>query len=146
MMSGHSVFLHRVAYHETDAMGVVHHSNHIKYFEEARVEWLRSKGLMEIHQPYGPFVFAVVQLETRYFKPARFDEELEVWVQARLRGARIEFQYALWSKRQEAVIATGSTQLVPINEQFRPSRLPEAAQKVFAREPWSEAWPPAFPG
>ena len=30
------VFKRRVAYHETDALGVVHHSNHIKYFEEAR--------------------------------------------------------------------------------------------------------------
>jgi acyl-CoA thioester hydrolase len=141
-MPRHFVFAHRVAYHETDAMGVVHHSNHIKYFEEARVEWLRSKGLMELHQPYGSLVFAVVKLETRYLKPARFDEELEVWVQGRLEGAKIQFQYALWSKHQKTIIADGWTTLVPINEQFRVARLPESAVRGFSDEPWSEVWPP----
>lgn len=135
-------FPRRVAYHETDAMGVVHHSNHIKYFEEARVEWLRKKGLIEIHTPYGPYTFAVLHLENRYFKMARFDDELEVWVQSRLQGAKIHFQYALWSKRLAAVIADGKTTLVPLNEQMRPAKLPPAVVELYARERWDEIWPP----
>lgn len=132
----------RVAYHETDAMAVVHHSNHVKYFEEARVEWLRDRGIMSIHQPYGPYVFAVVKLETRYFKPARFDDALEVWVQSRLEGARIVFQYALWCERLGEVIADGRTELVPANQELRPVRLPPSVREVFAREAWLESWPP----
>jgi acyl-CoA thioester hydrolase len=141
-MNDHFVFLRRVAYHETDAMGVLHHSNHVKYFEEARVEWLRAKGLVNIHQPYGPYVFAVVNLEMRYSKPARFDDELEIWVEARIEGAKIQFQYAMWSKRLKTVIADGATTLVAINDELRAVRLPEAAQKVFASGSWSEIWPP----
>src|SRR3954469_13437408 len=78
------VYPRRVAYHETDAMGVLHHANHIKYFEEARVEWLRNRNLIANHQPYGPYIFAVTHQEARYFKPAVFDEPLEVWVQAKM--------------------------------------------------------------
>jgi acyl-CoA thioester hydrolase len=136
------IYSHRVAYHETDAMGVVHHANHLKFFEEARVAWLRDRGLMEIHQPYGPYVFAVVKAETRYLKPARFDDQLEVWVQGHLEGARIVFRYALWSVTAQQMIADGETHLVPINEKFLPAKLPPAARDVFAREPWSEVWPP----
>jgi acyl-CoA thioester hydrolase len=133
---------HRVTYYETDAMGVVHHSNHIKYFEEARVAWLRDRSLIEIHQPYGPLVFAVIKLETKYFKPARFDDELEIWTQARQVGARLEFQYAIWSKRIEVVIAIGHTLLAPIDVNFRVAKLPAQAQQIFANESWSETWPP----
>ena len=35
----------RVEYHHTDQMGIVHHSNYIKFFEAARTEWLRAAGL-----------------------------------------------------------------------------------------------------
>jgi len=135
----------RVAYHETDAMGVVHHSNHIKYFEEARVAWLRDRGLMDVHTPYGPLIFAVLRLENRYFKPARFDDELEVWVQSRFEGARIHFRYALWSLRLESVIADGTTVLVPLSADFRPTKIPPRIVDAYATEPWSDVWPPVRP-
>lgn len=136
------LFPRRVAYHETDAMGVVHHSNHIKYFEEARVEWLRAKGMIGIHTPYGPYTFAVLELQNRYYKMARFDDELEVWVQSRLKGAKILFQYALWSKRLEAFIADGTTTLIPLNEEMRPTKLPSEVVDIFRAEKWDEEWPP----
>lgn len=133
----------RVAYHETDAMAVAHHASYVKWFEEARVEWLRAAGLMEHHQPYGPFVFAVVALENRFRKPARFDDELDVWTQARLEGRlRIRFQYALWSKRLQRFIAEGRTELVALTEGFKPTRLPLELCARFEREPWSDVWPP----
>ena len=36
--------LHKVQYYETDQMGVVHHSNYIRWFEEARAEWMEAVG------------------------------------------------------------------------------------------------------
>ena len=140
MSQSYFVYPHRVAYHETDAMGVVHHSNHIKFFEEARVEWLRDRGLSEIHAPYGPYVFAVTKLEMRYFKTARFDDQLEVWVQGRAVGARIHFRYALYSLRLRAIIADGTTELVPVTADLKATRLPFEALEQFRREPWSETW------
>ena len=137
------VYRLRPAYHETDAMGVCHHSAYVKWFEEARVEWLRETGLMAHHQPYGPLVFAVISLQNRYFRPARFDDELEVWTQARLEGAlRIHFQYALWSKSAARVIADGRTELVAIGADFKPAKLPEDLRESFRQQPWREVWPP----
>ena len=34
----------RVRYYETDCMGIVHHSNYIRFYEVARTEMLREFG------------------------------------------------------------------------------------------------------
>lgn len=134
---------HRVAFHDTDTMGVVHHSNYIRYFEEARVAWLRERGLIELHQPMGPWAFAVIELDCRYIKPARFEDELVTRVEGIVKGLRLKFRYAIWSKRLESWICTGHTILVPLNKDLRPTRLPEAVLQQFGAESWSETWPPA---
>ena len=39
------MYTHRVQYYETDQMGIVHHSNYIRWFEEARIDWMRDCGI-----------------------------------------------------------------------------------------------------
>ncbi len=141
------LFIYRkhVAFHETDTMGVVHHSNYVRYFEEARVAWLRARGLIEWHAPMGPYTFAVVDIEARYLRPAKFDDEIEVYLQVAARGARLEFQYAIWNLRLETWNATGRTSLVPLNSDLKPVKLRTEVRAVFLREPWCDVWPPAPP-
>lgn len=140
--SGH--FIHRlyVAFHETDTMGVVHHSNYVRYFEEARVAWLREKDLMKHHAPFGPYTFAVTDLGVKFLKPAKFDDLLEVWVQVRTQGARIVFQYAIWNTRTQEWNASGFTELVPINDELRAVKPPGEVRDVIRAEKWDETWPP----
>lgn len=133
------VYRQRVAFYETDAMGVVHHANHVRYFENARLEWMRDAGLIDLHHPYGSFVFAVHEQSSRYLKTLKFDEEIEIRLQAKLEGARIRFQYVIWSSLQNAIVATGATALVPVTAgDLKPARLPREAREVFARSPWDE--------
>ncbi len=141
-MGAYHVYPRRVAYYETDAMGVLHHSNHVRYFEEARVALLRDKGWMGIHHPTGPYVFAVTEQSARYYKPAVFDEPLEVWTQIRREGARLVFQYALFSRKTGAVIADGVTRLVPIDSSFKVAKLPASFIEAVGREAWDAVWPP----
>jgi len=141
-MRDYNIYHLRVAFHDTDAMGVVHHSNHIKYFEDARVEFLRKKNMMRYHYPTGPLVFAVIELWTKYFKTAKFDDELQVWTQARLGGLRVYFQYALFSKALNSFIAQGTTELIALGTDLKPKRLPPEFVASFDREVWDEVWPP----
>ncbi len=131
-----------VAFHDTDAMGVAHHGSYIHFFEEARVDWLRELGLMAIHIPQGPYIFAVADLNCQYLKPALFDDKLEIFVECRVDGARLEFRYAIWLERIEAYVATGVTRLVPMGRDLRVRRLPADAREKLASLPWSEQWPP----
>jgi acyl-CoA thioester hydrolase len=69
----------RVRFHETDAMGVVHHASYLHYLEDARVDFLRQLG-----RPYSALrdvdgiEFAVIGIELAYHAPLRFDELFEV--------------------------------------------------------------------
>ena len=72
------VLTKRVAFHETDCMGIVHHSNYAKYFEEARVEYIYSKKLDQHHAPKVDYTLAVVSLEVQYRRPLKVNDVFEV--------------------------------------------------------------------
>ena len=146
MMPSSYVYRRRVAYHETDAMGVLHHANHIKYFEEARVAWMRDRGMLDFQRPYDRTTFAVIKLANRYFKPVQFEDDIEIILQTRAHSAvRVEFQYAMWSRRIQAIVGDGNTVLVPIKTDFKPGRMDAGTLAIFQREPWDEQWPPKEP-
>ncbi|SJM91257.1 acyl-CoA thioesterase [Crenothrix polyspora] len=69
----------RVYYEDTDAGGVVYHTNYIKFFERARTEMLRSMGFEqdELVTNAG-VIFAVRSVQVDYLSPARFNEYLSV--------------------------------------------------------------------
>lgn len=67
-----------VYYEDTDAGGVVYHSNYLKYFERARTEMLRSIGVSQqvlLEQGTG---FVVRHMEIDYLQGARLDDQLSV--------------------------------------------------------------------
>lgn len=101
-----------VHFHETDAMGVMHHSAYINIFEESRIGWLRAHGMLDIHAPKGDYVFAVKALSVHYLRPLRFSEEFKCCVSFRLRGVRLVFDYLLY--KEEILIAEANTELVPL--------------------------------
>ena len=72
----------RTYYDDADVSGVVFHSNHIKFLEHARTEWLRFLGFeLDKLREQDNFVFAVRQLQIDYFQPAFFNDELQVITQ-----------------------------------------------------------------
>jgi acyl-CoA thioester hydrolase len=68
----------RVYYEDTDAGGVVYHANYLKYFERARTEYLRERGLSVGELARRGFIFPVVHLEIDYRAPALHDDLLRV--------------------------------------------------------------------
>jgi acyl-CoA thioester hydrolase len=98
----------RVRYKDTDTMSVVYYGNYLTYFEVARVEYLRERGLpmsevdRRIHMP-------VVEAHVRYVKPARLDDLLEVTSRVSERKrASFTFSYEIRNETKE-LVATGYT-------------------------------------
>src|SRR5436190_22940086 len=82
----------RVGFSDTDAQGVVYYGRYNPYFDLARVEYLRSLGLLHRSED-GDFVMRANDVE--YFAPARFDDELEIYVRAsRLGRTSVTFEFA----------------------------------------------------
>lgn len=137
----HYTYIHRVSYHETDAMGVVHHSNYLRIFEDARVEWINERNLKEIHYPHSEMTLAVLETSTRHLRPAFFNDKLSVQLQVRREKLKIRFRYAIYSERFEAPIGIGDVLLVPLNRENKPTRLPQALIDAVEKEKWIETWP-----
>ena len=67
-----------VRYYETDQMGIVHHSNYIRYFECGRTDMLRKLGLPIEKIEESGVMLPVVSVECRYKVPARLGDTLRI--------------------------------------------------------------------
>lgn len=78
----------RVYWEDTDAGGVVFYANYLRFLERARTEWLRTLGFGQEALRTDPGVlFVVAELHLQYRASARLDDELQVSVVVRERGA-----------------------------------------------------------
>lgn len=115
----------RVYYEDTDLGGVVYYANYLKFLERARTEWLRALGfeqteLAAVHR----IVFVVRSITLEYLKPARFNDELEITVEAREVGAsRIELNQRV--RRGADDLVEARVELACVNTAaFKPVRIP----------------------
>ena len=125
----------RVRYAETDQAGMAHHSAFLPWFEEGRIELLRSLG-----KPYQQFEsegihFPVREALCRYWVPARFDDVLLVTTQVeQVRGASARFGYRITREADDALIAEGHTLHACVNDEGKVTRFPQAIRQLLRSE------------
>ncbi len=86
-------FKYRVYYEHTDAGGVVYHSRYLNFFERARTDWLRQRGIIQsdLHKQLN-IIYVVTAADLKFKKPARMDDTLKVTCKMiRLRRASVDF-------------------------------------------------------
>lgn len=117
-------FEHRVGFHETDAMGIVHHSNYLKYCEDSRVRWLETHDKSYREWMEMGLHFAVTRVELDYRYSTRFDEILEVttWLEW-ARGASLAMAYRIVCEGN--LVLTGVTEHASVNHEGRVRRIPK---------------------
>jgi acyl-CoA thioester hydrolase len=100
----------RVGFSDTDAQGIVYYGRYNPYFDLARVEYLRSLGLL--YAPtFGNFVMRANDVE--YFAPAVFDDEIEVDVRiARFGRTSVTYEFAAYRVADDVLMATAHQTLV----------------------------------
>ena len=118
---------YKVHFFDTDTMGVVHHSNYIRWFEIGRVEYLRSIGIDLNDMMLDGILFPITKVEAQYHSPAYFDDLLEIETTAvALTKAKMEFEYKVFRNGDDKVLVTGFTQNVFTNkESGKITRLPD---------------------
>ena len=124
----------RVEYHHTDQMGIVHHSNYIKFFEAARTEWLRAAGLTYAEMERRGVMMPIVDVQIKYRQPAYYDEVLSITTSvSEMPMARMTFHYEIRGEDGREV-ASGMTTLGFIDSiTRRPQRVPQWLMEVLER-------------
>ncbi len=113
----------RVVFDDLDAIGIVHNSVYIKYFERGRVEYLKKLGYEMTPDIFsGPLKTAVIENLIQYKSPAFFDEELILYLRAvYIKNSSMKVQYSLEKSKDNSVVATGHTIVVNLDSKgFKP--------------------------
>ena len=70
--------MHKVQYYETDMMGIAHHSNYIRWMEEARIDMMDRMGFPYRRMEAEGVLSPVKSLQVNYLKPCTFGDEVEI--------------------------------------------------------------------
>ena len=115
----------KVQYYETDQMGVVHHSNYVRYFETGRTELMRHLGLFYKSLEESGTVMPIVNVEVRYFYPAYYDDI--IFIRSTIKEipkARITFNYEIYNEERKLLASGSTTSAFTDKATGRPQRAP----------------------
>jgi acyl-CoA thioester hydrolase len=114
----------RVRYPEVDAMGFLHHSRYLQYFEMGRVELLRSFGHSYADLERQGVLFVVVRVECRFKAPARYDEELALTTRI-VKQTHVRIDHAYELKRGPTLLAEATTTIACVDRDGNLRQIPE---------------------
>ena len=126
-------YVHKVQYYETDRMGITHHSNYIRWMEEARVYFLEVNNC-----GYGKiekigFSSPVLGIECSYKRTTTFDDEVEIEIKmTEYNSVKMVYEYVMKNKTTGEVAFVGKSSHCFINGEGRPINLKKYAPEIDA--------------
>lgn len=117
-------YIHKVHYYETDQMGITHHSNYIRWMEEARVAFLEETGWgyerMETEGIFSP----VIHIDCDYKKTTTFPDEIAIeTVIEEYNGVRLKIQYTMKDRKTGEIRAEGRSAHCFLDREGKPVRM-----------------------
>jgi acyl-CoA thioester hydrolase len=137
-MSGSAPHLHtvRVRYAESDQMGLAHHSAYVDWFEEARIEFMRSRGVIYRELEAQGILMPVIAVEVAYKRSVRFDDVLDLETTVELKGpGRLTFTTQVKERGSALTVARGQVTVVATSRDGKPIRLPQAVGQLIGAVP-----------
>ncbi len=109
----------RVRYKDTDAMGVVHHSNYVNFYESARTELLREFGTTYKILEESGVMLPVKTVSMEFFTPGRYDDLLTVRIILReAPAAKMVFDHEIYNEAGD-LVNKGTVVLAYMNAETR---------------------------
>lgn len=127
-------FERRINYYETDRMGVVHHSNYIRFLEEARCQMLDDNNM-----PYSAFeaqgvMIPVLGVNCDYKLHVTFDDIIEIKPFVKdFNGVRLTMGYQITNKKTGDLVLTGETKHCFTDLNLRPIRLQKQIPEFYEK-------------
>lgn len=123
----------RTHYYETDKLGIVHHSNYIRWMEEARVDFLKQIGLSYIDMEERNVSSPLVSSACQYKKAVHFDDVISIGIRVtQYNSVKIMFHYDMINQRTGEICCTGMTEHCFTTGEGRPLILKKAHPQVDA--------------
>ncbi|SFO49195.1 acyl-CoA thioester hydrolase [Pseudobutyrivibrio sp. JW11] len=126
-----SKYIHIVQYYETDKMGITHHSNYIRWMEEARVDFLNQIGWPFDKLETLGIVSPVLNVSCDYKLSTVFSEKIAIVVAVKeFKGVKLFLSYTM-ENEEGKVVCTGTTSHAFLNTQGRPIRMKQEYPEFY---------------
>ena len=126
----------RVRYAETDASGMVYHSNYIVWFELGRGEWFWQQGRDYHHDVEERGLnWPVIELSARYVAPSRYGDRVTIrtWL-GEVQSRVFVIEYEVVNAETQQVLCTGWTKHMNVGTDWRPRVLPAELREFMTQE------------
>ncbi|MCR5733620.1 MAG: acyl-CoA thioesterase [Lachnospiraceae bacterium] len=114
-------YVRKVNYYETDKMGITHHSNYIRWMEEARIDYLDQAGMGYRKLEEDGVISAVIGIECEYKKATTFGDTVEITVEVEeYTGAKLILSYIMLDVKDRKIVFRGRSTHCFLNKSGRP--------------------------
>lgn len=115
---------HKVQYYETDQMQVVHHSNYVRWFEEARTVCLEQIGLPYDEMERSGVMCPVLEINAKYLQTVRFGDTVSIRTRiSSYNSVKLAMEYEIVNHRTGKVHCTGTSKHCFLNGEYKPVSL-----------------------
>lgn len=126
MIKGRFERTFRVYSEDVDHMGIVYHANHLKFYERARAELLRSSGKILPELKQQGIQFAIYEINIKYLKPALLDDLLSIITEYKKKQATGLLFNQQMVNQFGKLLSEVVVHVVCVNDQLKPMRLPKS--------------------
>lgn len=126
------IYEKKINYYETDRMGITHHSNYIRFAEEARVDILGRIGLPYSKIESEKILIPVLEVNCKYKHSTTFEDVILIDVKVKeCKGARITFEYKMTKKDTGDLVAEMESTHCFTNENLRPINIKKVKHEWY---------------
>jgi acyl-CoA thioester hydrolase len=124
----------RVIYADTDAMGIVYHTNYIKWFEVGRNELMRQLGIAYTEMEQLGFNLPLTKVSCHYLLPARYDDIVIAETKIEyIKRASMKFNSYLWDEKRGKLLVEGYTVHACVNTEGKIRRIPPQILELLTK-------------
>lgn len=114
-------YIHKVQYYETDRMGITHHSNYIRWMEEARLEFMEEIGIGYDKMESLGIISPVIRVTCDYKSTTTFPDKINITLSIKsYNSVKLVLGYEMKNAKTKDIVATGESQHCFLNGEGRP--------------------------
>ena len=126
------IYKRKINYYETDRMGIVHHSNYIRFLEEARCAWLEYYNLPFAYIEEQGITIPVLEVECKYKNHVTLGDTITIKpIVSKFNGIRMEIIYEVLEEKTKEIIIEATTKHCFTDRNLRPINLKKHNQEIF---------------
>ncbi len=127
-------YTHQAQYYETDQMGIIHHSNYIRWMEEARIAYMDEMGFPYQAVEEVGIMSPVLSVQCEYRSMTRFGDRVSIEVSlCSFKGVKYEITYVMKDERTQEVRAVAASKHCYLTKEGKPVNIKKALPALYEK-------------